>query len=96
MSGAVSVAEYKAELRKQKQMPKEKAALVAWLERTYGGDVIPEYRFHPHRRWRFDWAIPELTDARGKISEVKVAVEYDGLYGGAGPIPAGSRRNTQT
>ena len=29
---------------------------------------LPEYRFHPVRKWRFDWAWPTL----------KVAVEVDG------------------
>ena len=28
-----------------------------------------EYKFHPTRRWRFDYAIPEM----------KVAVEYEGI-----------------
>jgi hypothetical protein len=30
--------------------------------------LIPEYRFHKHRKWRFDWAIPEL----------KIAIEVEG------------------
>lgn len=29
-----------------------------------------EYRFHPDRKWRFDWAIPAL----------KIAIEYEGLF----------------
>lgn len=33
-------------------------------------EPVPEYRFHPERRFRFDWAWP------GK----KVALEYDGIY----------------
>lgn len=28
-----------------------------------------EYRFHPDRKWRFDWCFPEL----------KIAIEYEGL-----------------
>jgi very-short-patch-repair endonuclease len=36
-----------------------------------GYDVKTEYKFHPTRRWRFDIAIPEL----------KIAVEYEGVYG---------------
>jgi hypothetical protein len=31
-------------------------------------DATPEYRFHPQRRWRFDWYIPSI----------KVAVEIEG------------------
>jgi hypothetical protein len=30
----------------------------------------PEYRFHPERKWRFDWAFPDI----------KLAVEYEGLF----------------
>ena len=37
--------------------------------RALGG--TPEHRFHPTRRWRFDFAWPEL----------KVAVEYEGVFG---------------
>lgn len=29
-----------------------------------------EYKFHPDRKWRFDWAIPSL----------KIAIEYEGLF----------------
>ncbi|MCA9179773.1 MAG: hypothetical protein KDB14_35195 [Planctomycetales bacterium] len=29
-----------------------------------------EYRFHPMRRWRFDYAIPSM----------KIAIEYEGLH----------------
>lgn len=29
-----------------------------------------EYRFHEERKWRFDWAIPEL----------KIAIEYEGIH----------------
>ena len=36
--------------------------------KTCGFKVVPEYRFHPTRRWRFDFAIPEE----------KVAVEVEG------------------
>lgn len=34
------------------------------------GDIMPvaEYRFHPVRKWRFDWAFPAL----------RIAVEVDG------------------
>lgn len=36
------------------------------LRERYG--VEPEYRFHPARRWRFDYAIPEH----------KIAIEIEG------------------
>lgn len=32
-------------------------------------EVVEEYRFHPVRRWRFDYAIPLL----------KIAIEYEGI-----------------
>lgn len=36
------------------------------------GAVEHEHRFHPTRKWRFDWALPERM----------IAFEYDGLFGG--------------
>ena len=33
-----------------------------------GLEIVKEYRFHPVRKWRFDYAIPDL----------KVAIEIDG------------------
>ena len=43
---------------------------------SLGLDVVPEYRFHEKRKWRFDWALPAI----------RVAIEYEGLnfvHGGA-------------
>ena len=44
-------------------------------------DIVSEYRFHPVRLWRFDYAIPEL----------KIAIEVDGAVwtGGRHTDPAG-------
>jgi very-short-patch-repair endonuclease len=40
------------------------------LNEMFGEEnVVAEYKFHPIRRWRFDWAIPEA----------KLAIEYDGI-----------------
>ena len=36
------------------------------------GAVEHEYRFHPERKWRFDWALPERM----------IAFEYDGIMSG--------------
>lgn len=33
---------------------------------------VKEYRFHPTRKWRFDFA----------ITTKKIAIEYEGIYGG--------------
>ena len=43
--------------------PKDQLAVIA---RALG--FVPEHRFHPVRRWRFDWAIPGLM----------IAIEYAG------------------
>lgn len=42
--------------------------------------LVPEYEFHPKRKWRFDWAIPAL----------KIAFEYNGI------MSAKSRHTTHT
>ena len=49
-----------------------KADLALWLQAAYGESFQAEYRFHPTRKWRFDYGWPEI----------KVAVEFDGLFGG--------------
>ena len=46
-----------------------------WLEREQPGEWMREHRFHPTRRWRFDFA---------KVHE-KLAIEIDGIvWGGRG------------
>lgn len=37
-----------------------------------GIPFVKEYRFHPERKWRFDFA----------ITTKKIAIEYEGIYGG--------------
>lgn len=37
--------------------------------KSVGVDIEPEYRFHPTRRWRFDFAFPSRM----------IAVEYEGM-----------------
>ncbi|MBO9657522.1 MAG: hypothetical protein J7527_01730 [Chitinophagaceae bacterium] len=41
------------------------------LER--GLAMVTEHRFHPERKWRFDWCFPD--------SDVMIAVEYEGIFG---------------
>ena len=48
---------------------KPKAYIEIFLK-TSGYQFESEYKFHPVRRFRFDWAIPSL----------KVAIEYEGLF----------------
>ena len=51
----------------------EKESIETVLFVMHRDKIIPEYveelKFHPVRRWRFDWAIPDL----------KIAIEYEGL-----------------
>lgn len=74
----ITVAEYKRliqETKKQAEAAKKKeqaAALAAafgtqW-RRLGGGELTKEYKFHPKRRWSFDWA----------AVDVKVAIEIEG------------------
>ena len=52
-----------------------KPDLVTQLKLAGLPEPVPEYRFHPTRRWRFDLCWPDRM----------VAVEYEGLvYGGRG------------
>ena len=46
----------------------------AYVRSELGADLVREYRFHPVRKWRFDYAIPAL----------KIAVECDGGVWGYG------------
>jgi hypothetical protein len=56
------------------------------LQTMFGAEnVVAEFKFHPTRRWRFDWAIPS----------VKIAVEYDG-HGGFVKKGAVSRHGSIT
>lgn len=62
----------------------EEEFLVAWgLHGVPGTDICREYRFHPVRRWRFDFAWPSQ----------RVAVEIDGR--GRHQSVAGVRRDCE-
>ena len=50
-------------------MSKEESDLRWWLRMTYQDRVHTEFRFHPTRKWRFDWALPDI----------KVGIEFDGV-----------------
>ena len=51
------------------------------VESDFGCECVREYRFHPTRRWRFDYAIPEH----------RIAVEVEGgvFIGGRHTRPTG-------
>jgi len=52
-----------------KQMPIGLAFIVAYLS-TQHIEFIPEHKFHPVRKFRFDVAVPSI----------KLAIEYEGIY----------------
>jgi hypothetical protein len=57
-----------------------KLALRQTLETIFGSERVElEYRFHPVRRWRFDYAVPEI----------RLAVEYHGHAGFVGKGASG-------
>lgn len=43
--------------------------LVRDVAKSCGVTLVPEHKFHPTRRWKFDYAIPDL----------KIGIEYEGL-----------------
>lgn len=72
--------EYKEMLKKKPHIAKRKTRgtkadykdrISYVLNKTHKG-WITELKFHPKRKWRFDWANKELM----------VAVEYEGIFGG--------------
>lgn len=72
--------------RSKPHKPKKKRGTVeaiVQMELILAIEKIPfvkEYRFHPKRKWRFDFA----------ITTKKIAIEYEGIYGG------GKSRHTTT
>lgn len=65
MSGTISIAEYKRLVKKNGNQSKIGETL-----KLMGIAYETEYRFHPVRKWMFDYAIPSL----------KVAIEYEGVF----------------
>lgn len=47
---------------------KSYSTFTSLVRQHLGIDLVSEYRFHPVRKWRFDYAIPPL----------KIAIEVDG------------------
>lgn len=52
----------------QKAPKSEKDVFTFLLHQRLGVECVREYRFHPTRQWRFDYAIPDL----------RIAIEIDG------------------
>ncbi|MFB6453740.1 hypothetical protein ACE38W_00590 [Chitinophaga sp. Hz27] len=62
--------------KKKQKIPVGDCKQVQWMweqlaiwSRLTGIEVIKEYRFHPVRKFRFDFAVPDL----------KIGIEYEGL-----------------
>ena len=70
----LTAAEYRALVAKKRQPTnrhkgsKAKAEIEMMLK-LFGKPYETEFKFHPKRKWRFDFCIPEL----------KIAIEYEGL-----------------
>ena len=47
---------------------KDYSLIFSQVSKEIGVEIVPEYRFHPTRKWRFDYAIPQY----------KVAIEVEG------------------
>jgi very-short-patch-repair endonuclease len=66
-SGAQPKTEARRELEKAIKESLTRLFLAHW-ERNELPKLTPEYRFHPTRKWRFDYALPDLM----------IAIEIDG------------------
>ena len=81
----LTAAEYRALVAKKRQPTnrhkgsKAKAEIEMMLK-LFGKPYVAEYSFHPERKWRFDFAIPEM----------KIGIEYNGI------MSAKSRHTTIT
>lgn len=62
-------------MAERKAPPKSWVMFDEYLTLGGFGRVEREFRFHPTRRWRFDWYLPEQ-------GEHGIAFEYDGLMSG--------------
>lgn len=67
-----------------KKTSKEKSTLLLYImEKCLEFNVEAEYKFHPTRKWRFDWKISGANIKSKKW--VKVAIEYEGgVFTGGG------------
>ncbi|MCC6315675.1 MAG: hypothetical protein IT337_16885, partial [Thermomicrobiales bacterium] len=73
MSDTIGASDYLAAVAGNAHWPKAKQTLATWLAFAGLGEWVTEFRFHPTRKWRFDWAL--MSPA------LKIAVEYDGITG---------------
>jgi very-short-patch-repair endonuclease len=59
-------------MRSRFSNPNPKHLVLATILDLLGVKYKTEHKFHPVRRWRFDYAIPSR----------KIAIEYEGVFGG--------------
>jgi hypothetical protein len=68
---------------------KEKMRLEAFINKFNGQDgweVGREIKFHPTRKWRFDWVIVRISPQFGRFTD-NIAIEYDGgVFTGGGHV----------
>ena len=57
-----------AEAAKKQSKKREYPIFEAIIKQTLKRPVVKEYKFHPKRKWRFDFAVPEI----------KIAIEIEG------------------
>ena len=56
---------------REKRLGPQKEYIHSILNQTFGNGLSTEHLGIPGRRFRFDWAVPEL----------KLAIEYEGIFG---------------
>jgi len=71
-----------------KKTSKEKMQLEAFINKFDGVfQVEREYKFHPVRKWRFDWAVGHQEVSGTFNAGLLVAIEYDGgVFTGGGHV----------
>lgn len=66
---------------------KDATPIMAMLLKERGFDYVAEHKFHPTRRWRFDFALPELMLA--------IEIEGGGWSGGRHTTGAGFAKDLE-
>lgn len=65
--------------RKQSESKLELAFSREWVK-TYGRTIVREYKFHPRRMWRFDFAFPSVKVAIEIQGYGRGHISYTGMY----------------
>lgn len=72
---------------KTKELPAKQDLLLAILNQSFDEEWVTEYKFHPIRKWRMDYACPSL----------KICIEIDGgiFIGGRHSRPVGMLKDNE-